>query len=227
MRSLISVIAVLLLIVSVCFAGIGGDSGNIGQWLEVSEGISAALLKTGQDTQYGSQKDDGYYQMGERRSYTSLTTGQYSGTTSITISADTIAMENGCVIDNNTGLMWMKYTPDSDIGPGGDGKLYWDNGDDWDIFEFCDQANAEELAGHDDWRVPNVFELFSLIVEDAGIGAPYIDTAYFQCVATYYWSSTTYPYNTPTALYVFFGNGRVHYSTKSTGLCYVRLVRGG
>jgi len=41
------------------------------------------LLKTGQTTQYNSELDDGFYEMGLAKLYTVLTTGQYSGTTNI------------------------------------------------------------------------------------------------------------------------------------------------
>ena len=186
----------------------------------------SAPLVTGQDTQYSGMDDDGYFQKGIARSYTALTTGQYAGTTNITVNAKTIAMENGAVIDNQTGLMWMAYTPDSDIGPGNDGKLYWYKAADTEnIFAFCTAANAASLAGHSDWRVPNIFELFSLVVEDAGIGAPFIDTTYFQCLSSYYWSSTTYPGATADALGVPFHNGRVYNADKDANLYSVRLVR--
>ena len=184
-------------------------------------------LVTGQDTPYSSMDDDGQLQKGVARSYTALTTGQYAGTTNITVNAKTIAMENQCVQDNQTGLMWMKYTPDSDIGPDTNGTLYWvDSTNHEDVFTFCDQANSESLSGYTDWRVPNVFELFSIIVEDAGIGASFIDTTYFQCVSSYYWSSTTYPDDTTRALLVRFDYGHVSYSPKATGKLFVRLVRG-
>lgn len=260
------------------------------------------LLKTGQITQYNGIEDDGYFEKGIPRSYTSLSTGDYSGTTNITLSGKTIAMENDCVVDNRTGLMWMKNTPDSDIGPGTDGKLFWGH---WTlasktdiafdsvtkkinsgagefsttalligrkftvagstsndgtytvaaitatdittsevlsdegagasititttgdlIWNFYDEANTQTLAGHSDWRVPNIFELFSLIVMDAGIGAPYIDTNYFQCISSYYWSSTTYPVNVTYALRVDFIYGYVRSGTKTMTSYYVRLVRG-
>jgi len=191
-------------------------------------GYLSKLLKTGQIVQYDGMDDDGYYEKGIARDYEALTTGQYSGTTNITVNAKTIAMENACVQDKNTGLMWMRYTPDSDIGPGNDGKLYWyDAANREDIFNFCDQANAQNLAGHSDWRVPNIFELFSLVVEDVGIGAPYIDTAYFQCISSYYWSSTTYADVVASALGIRFDVGIVHANAKTAALYYVRLVRGG
>lgn len=190
-------------------------------------GFRSKLLKTGQIVQYDGMEDDGYFEKGIARSYTNLTVGDYAGTTNITVNAKTIAMENACVKDNRTGLMWMRYTPDSDIGPGNDGKLCWyDAANREDIFEFCDQANAQSLADHSDWRVPNIFELFSLIVEDAGIGAPYIDTTYFQCLSIPYWSSTSAPYFAVDGIYVDFKYGRVYNGTK-TGARNVRLVRGG
>lgn len=183
---------------------------------------------TGQITQYSGVEDDGDLERGYARKYVALSTGDYSGTTNITVNAKTIAMENACVIDQNTGLMWMKYTPDSDIGAGTDGKLYWiDTTNNEDIFTFCDEANSEELAGHSDWRVPNVFELFSLVVMDIGIGAPYIDATYFQCVSMYYWSSTTYPVDTTDALGIYFNQGGAVFKDKATYSAYVRLVRGG
>lgn len=188
-------------------------------------------LVTGQLVQYNGMDDDGFFERGYPRRYFLLTLGQYAGTTNITVNAKVIAMENGCVMDRCTGLMWMRYTPDSDIGPGNDGELYWvDAVNNEDIFEFCDQANAQNLAGHSDWRVPNIFELFSLIVMDVGIGAPYIDTDYFQCVSDYYWSSTTLPADTTYAAIVQFGAGSSatrYYNEKITVANYVRLVRRG
>ncbi len=183
---------------------------------------------TGQTVQYSSMDDDGYFEKGYARIYVALTTGNYAGTTNITVNSKVIAMENACVIDQNSGLMWMKYTPDSDIGSGNNGKLYWiDAVNNEDIFTFCDAANAAGLAGHSDWRVPNVFELLSLVVEDAGIGAPYIDTTYFQGISNFYWSSTTWAGGNTHALYVNFGIGIMANRVKDTNAEYVRLVRGG
>ena len=182
---------------------------------------------TGQLVQYSSVEDDGYFEKGYARKYVALSAGQYAGTTNITVNAKTIAMENACVKDQNSGLMWMKYTPDSDIGPNNNGTLLWiDATNHEDIFTFCDAANAAELAGHNDWRVPNIFELSSLVVFDAGIGGPFIDTAYFQCINSFYFSSTTYPSDSLSAMQVYFVNCYTYTVTKSTAL-YVRLVRGG
>ncbi len=188
-------------------------------------------LVTGQTISYpigNEQEDDGHFEKGYARKYVALTTGGYSGTTNITVNGKTIAMENDCVIDQNSCLMWMKYTPDSDIGSSNDGQLHWlDTTDHEDIFTFCDAANAVGLAGHNDWQVPNIFELFSLIVMDAGIGSPFID-ANFQCVLDFYWSSTSYtPTPTTQALALSFNQGIISGTGKTTQLHYLRLVRRG
>ena len=85
----------------------------------------SAPLKTGQTVSYATG-DDGDLEKGNARSYTALTTGQYSLTTDITINGKTHALSNECVQDNRTGLMWARYVPTADIGPGDDGQLFWE-----------------------------------------------------------------------------------------------------
>ncbi len=82
-------------------------------------------LKTGQTDSYATG-DDGDLELGVARSYTVYTTGQYSGTTNITINGKTHALSNNCVIDNRTGLMWARYVPTADIGPAANGQLFWE-----------------------------------------------------------------------------------------------------
>jgi len=95
---------------------------------DVSRYYGASLpsqpLKTGQTTSFNAG-DDGDLEKGVSRSYNILTTGQHSGTTNIVINAKTHALSNNCVIDERTGLMWVRYVPNADIGPGADGKLFW------------------------------------------------------------------------------------------------------
>ena len=49
----------------------------------IFSGRRGRLLKTGQTTQYSGELDDGYYEIGRAKSYTILTTGDYSGAENI------------------------------------------------------------------------------------------------------------------------------------------------
>jgi hypothetical protein len=74
---------------------------------------------------------------------------------------------DGTVTDLNTGLMWVQDPGD---------KLYYD--------EAIALADSFSLAGYDDWRVPTIKELYSLMdfsgTDDAVSGTdPFIDTDYF------------------------------------------------
>jgi len=88
-------------------------------------GNPCKLLKTGQEASYHAD-DDGDLEMGIPHSYAVLTTGQFAGTTNITINGKTHALSNNCVKDNRTGLMWARYVPNADIGPAADGRLFWE-----------------------------------------------------------------------------------------------------
>ncbi|MDM8517437.1 DUF1566 domain-containing protein [Desulfobacterales bacterium HSG16] len=102
--------------------------------------------------------------------------------------------KDGTVIDHATGLMWQKA--DSE------------NGMDWQA--ALTYAETSTLAGYNDWRLPNVKELQSIVdythspsAEDAANVGPAIDTDYFNITVLpagttnhetdygYFWSSTS------------------------------------
>lgn len=92
--------------------------------------LTAELLKTGQTTKY-QDGDDGDLELGVNHEYEVLTTGQFSGTTNVTINGKTHALSNNCVRDwrtriNGNPLMWARSVPIADIGPAADGKLFWE-----------------------------------------------------------------------------------------------------
>ncbi|NVM22314.1 MAG: DUF1566 domain-containing protein [Desulfobacterales bacterium] len=184
------------------------------------------MLVTGQVTQYGDEKDDGYYQKGKSKKYVVLDTGQYSGTVDVTLNGKTHATSNKCVLDKRTGLMWMQEVVQADIGPEGDGKLYWKEvADVENIFRFKAQVNFQKVGGYGDWRVPNVVEMLSLVWWDKG-SAPNIDTDAFPSTPNeWHYSSTSWGID--NAQVIQFGLWvDVGYNVKATIKNYCRLVRG-
>ena len=120
---------------------------------------------------------------------------------------------DGTITDNATGLMWQQ----ADSGTGMD----WENA--------LAYAETSTLAGHNDWRLPNIRELQSIVDythspsagDEANLG-PAIDTDFFQITELpssttnystdygYFWSSTSAYFGTQSpeyyyAWYVAFG----------------------
>jgi hypothetical protein len=140
---------------------------------------------------------------------------------------------DGTVTDNVTGLMWQK-TP-------GDKVTY---------AEAVAGADTFSLAGYDDWRLPTIKELYSLMDfsgytgMSAATSEPYIDTDYFdfeygdtsageRFIDAQYWSSTEYVGTTmngqATVFGVNFADGRIKgYGLRPDGSMteFVRYVRG-
>jgi len=259
----------------------------------------SAPLKTGQTVSYATG-DDGDLELGNAKSYTVLTTGQYSGTSNITINGKTNALSNNCVQDNRTGKMWARYVSQSDIGPAANGLLFWEQwtlaansctfnaaaktitaaaGTPYNVNALCigrkitisgttnnngvvtvanisttvitvtedlvnegpvaatfatladliwdalAQANANSLGGYTDWRIPNYYELASIV--NVGNSFPAIDTAVFPSTATtYHWTSSTEPCSTAVAFPVNFNCGSIYGSVKQVYKYYIRFVRG-
>lgn len=189
----------------------------------------AFLLATGQVTSYGSGTgvDDGALQKGIVKAYTVLTTGQYAGTTAITVNSKTDTHSNNCVFDNNTGLMWSRYASAS-VGPASDGKLPWtttgSGGTAEGIFPYVAAANAAGLAGYSDWRTPNRNEFVGIMGAETN-GTPN-STAFPSWPANVFWSSTTQPNNTVMALQPSFLQGAENGGLVKTGTAYCALVRG-
>ena len=91
---------------------------------------------------------------------------------------------DGTVTDNFTGLMWQQ-SPDTD----GDGDI--DAADKLSYDEAVAGADTFDLGGYNDWRLPTIKELYSLIqfsgVDPSGYEGsdtsgliPFIDTGYFD-----------------------------------------------
>ncbi len=90
--------------------------------------------------------------------------------------------------------------------------------------EAIDHCEDMSLAGHDDWRLPNFNELYS--IGDRSTYNPAIKDAFENVSSSYYWSSTTLVDYTNYAWYVAFKNGNDYDNLKNYGY-YVRCVRDG
>ena len=152
------------------------------------------------------------------------------------------------VYDNVTGLTWMR---DADLN--GDGDIDVDDKLTFDEAPgYADTLNAQNFGGYDDWRVPSIKELYSLmdfrgtdpVVEgsDPNVLTPFIDTDYFEFaygdmaagerIIDSQWVTTTLSLDpvmgNQTAMFgVNFADGRIKGYPVTTGKTfYVRLCRG-
>ena len=122
---------------------------------------------------------------------------------------------NGSATDNFTGLMWVTDANliatrdpsfDQDRTPG-DGDVDWIR-----ALNYVEKLNGENFLGHNDWRLPAVNELLSLIdysLPHAGIAGnhPFIN------LKQGYWSATTYEWGRWGGIAVFLKEYRVHSNT--------------
>ena len=116
--------------------------------------------------------------------------------------------DTGIVTDNTTHLQWQ----DDNISE----SMTWQEG-----IEYCE---ALHLGDYNDWRLPNINELDSL-VDDTTL-SPAIDSAFENTIVIDYWSSTSSPKNAILAWHVYFNTGIKYYSNKISNY-YIRCVRKG
>ena len=121
---------------------------------------------------------------------------------------------NGTITDQGTGLMWQGS--DDNVTRAWQGAL-----------DYC---NGLTLAGQNDWRLPNIKELES-IVDDTRYN-PSVDPVFTGTKSSSYWSSTSSAVNPEEAWRVFFYDGGVYdnydgglYDNSKTYSFYVRCVR--
>jgi hypothetical protein len=126
--------------------------------------------------------------------------------------------EADCIIDNLTGLMWPQ---NANAYNGGNNYQDWDAAlSGVDSFSYC---------GHNDWRLPNLNEISSLInyaestpavwlnVDPNGDGS---NVGFDNVTAENYWSSSTYAPDTVLAWYVGMYSGEVYRFDKGSNEFY-------
>ena len=133
------------------------------------------------------------------------------------------AVSNNCIIDNNTGLMWLRSLV-TKMGIAGDGKMPW-TGVIYDIFQFCAECNAASLGGYSDWRVSNMTELYSILDNEAATSLP-DSTAFPAWTSSFIYTSSTKTSNTLSALFIDINTYQSSSGTKTTAAYQCALVRG-
>lgn len=125
------------------------------------------------------------------------------------------------LLDNNTGLMWEVQAPGPDGGALEGRKYSWQDARDVHVSRLNDQRHG----GFNDWRLPNLDELRSIV--DYGRSNPAVDGLLFpDCEVDFYWSDASYEMQPSFAWGIFFGLGSGIAFGKSNPHC-VRAVRGG
>lgn len=139
-----------------------------------------------------------------------------------TLSAGVIS-KNGIAKDSVTGLMWQ----DEPITEVEKTALYKktnrSKAGDWNYAKtYCENLT---LSGFSDWRLPNIYELTTLL-DNTKSSTPIIIDGIENISSFYYWSSTTNASVPSGAWVVYFGNGNDAWDNKASSN-YVRCVRAG
>jgi hypothetical protein len=150
---------------------------------------------------------------------------------------------DGTITDRRTKLMWEKKGDDGGLHDKDNSYTWSDDGSGsetiWDWLQEINAENGTGFAGHDDWRIPNVRELQSMV--DYGQYNPAVDPVFnTNCtpgvdvvqgscqLANNGWTSTTSAGFPDLAWLVNFITGEV-YDTNGAKVngTFVRAVRGG
>lgn len=156
------------------------------------------------------------------------------GETRTGVEPDFIDNGDGTIRDGSTGLVWEKLDrPVPSAGIHNEARTYtWE-----EAFLNVADLNAANFAGHDDWRLPNIRELRTLVnfaqASPAAYG-PFVANCVDDCTvetcsctrSAAYWSSTTLLELPDYAMVLNHGTGDGLIFAK-TNLAHARAVRGG
>ncbi|MBS3809348.1 MAG: DUF1566 domain-containing protein [Desulfobacterales bacterium] len=117
------------------------------------------------------------------------------------------------VYDKLTGLTWTRSAA------GHDHFLNW-----YDAIEAVKKMNREKAHGYNNWRMPDIRELESLV--DLGSHSPAIEEKHpFSNVEMFYWSSTTSMYETRYAWALYLQDGAAGVGFKANSGFHLWPVR--
>lgn len=121
--------------------------------------------------------------------------------------------------DALTGLVWSK-----DANPAGKLKTWQD------ALDYIKSLNNSNYLGHNDWHLPNLNELESLINKEKPNNASWLNAqGFYNVQEDFYWSGTTYAHDTANAWNMLMNDGSVngYKGTKASYSHYVWPVRSG
>lgn len=121
----------------------------------------------------------------------------------------TAGAEVNCVTDRLTGLMWT----DSPIAAAGGWQSALDN------------AEASANCGHNDWRLPNILELESLLTQEQASSSWLMTQGFRTLIGTSYWTSTTVEGQRERAFSVNLSNNQIFNVDKSNTNFLTLFVR--
>lgn len=136
---------------------------------------------------------------------------------------------DGTVTDKQTGLMWKQCseglaTTSTPCDTGSAATYSWQG-----ALTQAQTVNSAGFAGYNDWRLPNIKELSSLVEE--ACYSPAINSVRFPetMFVDYfgYWSSSPYVGSRGNGTWLYNFNGGSAYFVIRTASHYTRLVRGG
>ncbi|MDY6905169.1 MAG: DUF1566 domain-containing protein [Thermodesulfobacteriota bacterium] len=130
------------------------------------------------------------------------------------IDAARFQSQQDVVRDTATGLTWLQSANPS-------GSMV-----DWNAaIAWIDRMNQNHAHGYDDWRLPDIRELESLIHMDAHTPALPPDHP-FTDIQEFYWSATRSMYDTRYAWALYTRDGYIGVGHKPQAECYIWPVRG-
>ena len=157
---------------------------------------------------------------GQTKSYRTGDDGSYQKGVAWPNPRFTVQTDTNCVLDNLTGLMWARNANLS-------GKMTWD-----EAIDYCEALN---YGGHNDWRLPNIREHYSLSDNDyfnpalcntSGPGHWTTNDPFTNVQFDHYWASSTVPADAGSA-WRWDGSHGYQDSDAKTSRWYVWPVRGG